>query len=143
MERARDVVIHDGKDASFCRSGRFVCSFIVDLPPFLPTSIILVQSFFYLLTSVFLTVYCLFFAYFLILLLLQRNDPTPQTNSLLLRFCGYHRQTEIHATAPCACFVGPDPDLFGGSVGSALNNVSIVTHLLDAYSKSRSTIHIR
>jgi hypothetical protein len=47
MERARDMVIHDGKDASFCQSGRFVGSFIVDLPPFLPTSIILVQSFFF------------------------------------------------------------------------------------------------
>jgi len=42
----RDMVIHDGKDASFCRSCRFVCSFIAHLPPFLPTSIILVRFFF-------------------------------------------------------------------------------------------------
>jgi hypothetical protein len=30
----RGVVIHDGKVASFCRSCRFVCSFIAHLPPF-------------------------------------------------------------------------------------------------------------
>jgi len=43
----RDMVIHDGKDASFCRSCRFVCSFIAHHPPFLPTSIILVRLFFF------------------------------------------------------------------------------------------------
>ena len=74
--------------------------------------------FFYLITC-FITLFCLFFAYFLILLLLQCNDPTPQTHALLLRFCGYHRQTEIYVTASCACFVGPDHDPFGGCVGSA------------------------
>jgi hypothetical protein len=52
MQRAIEtMVIHDGKDASFCRSCRFVCSFIAHFPPFLPTSIILVQILFYLLTS--------------------------------------------------------------------------------------------
>jgi len=134
----RDMVIHDGKDASFCRSCRFVCSFIAHLPPFLPTSIILVRFFFYLITC-FLTLFCLFFAYFLILLLLQCNDPTPQTHA---RFCGYHRRTEIHVHASCACFVGLDHDPFSGCVGSALNSVSILPHLLDANSKSRSTIHV-
>jgi hypothetical protein len=74
----RDTVIHDGKDASFCRSCRFVCSFIAHL---LPTSIILVRSSFFLSSQYLFSshVYCLFFVYFLILLLLQRNDPTPQT----------------------------------------------------------------
>jgi len=135
----RGMVIHDGKGASFCRSCRFVCSFIAHFPPFLPTWIILVR-FFLPLNIRFPHVYCLFFAYFLILLPLQRNDPNPQTHSLLLRFCGYHRRTEIHVTVSCACFVGPDHDLSGGCIGSALSNVFI---LLDANSKSRSTTHIR
>jgi hypothetical protein len=82
----RDMVIHDGKDASFCRSCRFVCSFIVHLPTFLLTSIFLVRFFFHLITSVFPRIYSSFPECFLILLLLQRNDPAPQTHSLLLRF---------------------------------------------------------
>jgi hypothetical protein len=48
-------------------------------------------------------------------------------SSNLLRFRGYHRRTEIHATA-CACFVGPDHDFFGECIGSAFNNVSILPH---------------
>ena len=137
----RDMVIYDGKDASFCRSHRFVCSFIARLPPFLPTLFILVRFFFffmYLLTSIFLT-------RLLSLLSIFSHSPAftaQRSNSSNLRFCGYHRRTEIHATT-CACFVRPDRDLFRGRVGSALNNVSTLPHLLDANSKSRSTVHIR
>jgi hypothetical protein len=104
------------------------------------------SSIFCLITSVFLTRLFSLLRMFPHSLLLQRNDPTPQARSLFLRFCGYHRRTEIHATTSCACFIGPhhdDHDLFGGCVGSTPNNVSILPHLLNAHSKSRSTVHIR
>ena len=62
-----------------------------------------------------------FLEFFLILLLLQGNNPTPQTRPRLFRICGYRRRTEIHATASCACFVR---HLSDGGVGSALNQPS-------------------
>jgi len=77
----RYIVIHDGKATNFCRSCRFIRLFIAHLPPFFLTSIILVQFFFFSPLNInicFPHVYCLFFTYFLILLLLQRNAPTPQ-----------------------------------------------------------------
>jgi hypothetical protein len=53
------------------------------------------SNFFYLLTFVFPHFCFRLFECFLILLLLQRNDPIPQTCSLLFRFCGYRRQTVL------------------------------------------------
>jgi len=99
------------------------------LPPFLLTSIILVQ--FLPLNICFPHTFIASSSHissfsFLYSATIQRLKLT-----LLLRFCGYHRRTEIHATAPCACFVEPDHDLFGGCVGSAPNNVSILPHLLE------------
>jgi len=138
----RDMEIHDGKDASFCRSCRFVCPFIAHLPPFLPTSIILVQLFFF-----FSSYNICFSSHFSSLLRMFPYSPafteqlSNSSKSLSsFAFCGGHRRTEIHATASCACFVGPDHALFGGCIGSALNNVSILPHPLDANSKSRSTL---
>ena len=96
----RDVVIHDGKDAAFCRSCRFVRSFIAHLRPLLPTSIIL-DLFFSHLNIYF--PHCLLS---FLILLLQRNDPTPQTHSLL-HFCGCHRRTEIHAAASVLALLDP------------------------------------
>ena len=121
------------------RAGSFVRLSLVFLHSFLHCSFSFDFSFFfmYLLTSVFLTR--------LLSLSIFSHSPAftaQRSNSSNLRFCGYHRRTEIHATT-CACFVRPDRDLFRGRVGSALNNVSTLPHLLDANSKSRSTVHIR
>jgi len=111
------------------------------LPPFLPTSIILVQ--FLPLNICFPHTFSASSSYissfsFFTAQRFNSSNPLPPPS-----LCGYHRRTEVHATTPCACFVGPNCDLFGRCVGSALNNVSTLPHLLDANSKSRCTIRIR
>jgi hypothetical protein len=83
----RNMVIHDGKDASFCRSCRFVCSFIAHLLPFLLTSIILVRFFFPSRNICFPCIYSPSFECFLILLCgvtdEQRFMPPPPVLALL------------------------------------------------------------
>jgi hypothetical protein len=90
-----------------------VCSFIAYFPPFLPTLIILIRLFLSLNLCFSAHVYFRLFEYFLILLLLQCNDPTPQIRCLVVE--------EQEFMSPYARLVGPDHDLFDGCVDSALN----------------------
>jgi hypothetical protein len=79
-----------GRSVFVNRTGSFVRLSLIFLHSFLHRSF----SFdFYI--SLFPHVYLRSFEYFLILLLLQCNDPIPQTRSLLFRFCGYRRRTVL------------------------------------------------
>ena len=99
MEPDRDVVIDDGckgRAQCFCQLNRFVCSFIAHLPGFLLRSIILVRCF--LSLNICFSSHFFFFRFFecfLMLLLLQCNDPIPQTRSLLFHFCCYRKRTVL------------------------------------------------
>ena len=139
---AEFLVIHDGnlKDPSFCRSCRFVCSFIAHLPPFLPTSIILVQSFFlYLLTSVFLRL-------LLSLLRIFPHSPTFYSATIQLlkltlssfAFAVITDEQRFMSLLPVLALLDPT------TIFSAVQSTTFPSsYLLNANSKSRSTIHIR
>jgi hypothetical protein len=60
-------------------------------------------------------------------------------HSFLLRFCGYHRRTEIHATASYAWIVGLNHDFFDGCVGSANLSICYVYLIFERPFKLRST----
>ena len=115
----RDMVIHDGKDASFCRSCRFVCSFIAHLPPFLPTSIILFRFFFYLrLNNMFPRTFTVYSSSHISSFSCFYSATIRLLKLILSSFALAVVITNRDSCHPCACFVGLNHDPFGGCVGS-------------------------